>query len=96
MKNIELHFLPGDEVWIKDQYKVCIIDQIILSSEPNGDIDVTYTWYNLEYGVDVNELWDDGDFSTDDIGKTVFSTYEELEQAFPNEYLVPEYTGDEF
>lgn len=95
MKTIELNYLPGDQVWIKGQYRVCYIDQVIIDKTNNGNIETTYTWYNLDVGVDVTELWDEGDFTAEDIGKTVFSTYEELADAYPEEYKV-EYNGDEF
>lgn len=95
MKIVELRYLPGDEVWIKGESRVCYIDQVILNKEHNGNIFTTYTWYNLDIGVDVTEVWNEGDFTPEDIGKTVFSTYKELADAYPEEYKV-EYNGDEF
>lgn len=90
MKNFELHYQPGDKVWIRGQYKVCIIDEVIISQN-----DVTYNWYNLDIGVDVTEVYDDGYFTKEDVGKTVFDTLEQLESAFPEDFKNLEYTGDE-
>ena len=95
MKNVELHYVPGDECWVQGQTRVCIIDQVILSEATNGDIEVTYTWCNFDHGPDVTELWDDGEFSSDDIGKTVFNSLEEYEKAFPEKFNYPDYEGDE-
>lgn len=85
MKNFELHYQPGDKVWIRGQYRECIIDFIVIDQN-----DITYNWYNLDVGVDITEVYDDGYFTVEDIGKTVFATYEELVEAYPSEYLVPE------
>jgi hypothetical protein len=96
MKTIELHFTPGDECYVKGQTRTCYIDQVIISKKNNGEPDITYTWYNLDFGVDVTELWDEGDFSPEDIGKTVFTSIEEYQKACPEDFEVPDYEGDEF
>ena len=85
MVSIDLKYIPGDEVWIKGQYRVCYIDQVILEKGNRGKIEPTYTWYNLEYGVDCTEIWDDGYFTNDDIGKTVFDSFSEYAKAFPDD-----------
>lgn len=90
MKTVELHFLPGDKCWVRGQRFECIIEDIILGSEPNGDLTVTYNWYNLDIGYDTCEVWDDGDFTDEDIGKTVFSSLEEWEKTFPEDFIIPE------
>lgn len=95
MKNFELNYLPGDEVWVAGQTRVSIIDQVILSEAHNGDTEVLYTWCNYDYGPDVTELWDDGEFTPEDIGKTVFDSLEDYERAFPEEFAPCEYEGDE-
>lgn len=81
MKQLEIVFMPGDECWVRGQYRVCIIEDIIISKDT-----ITYNWYNLDVGVDCAEVWDDGYFTTEDIGKTVFDTLEELEKAFPEDF----------
>ena len=81
MKNFELHYQPGDKVWIRGQYRECIIDFIVI--DQNG---ITYNWYNLDVGVDITEVYDDGYFTTEDIGKTVFSSLEDYEKAFPEDF----------
>lgn len=42
---------------------------------------ILYTWVQYDVGVDLIELWDEGDFNIEDIGKTVFLTREEAEKA---------------
>ena len=90
MKNIELNYLPGDEVWVRGQYRVCIIENVILNKVGNAPIDVTYEWYNFEVGPDITEVWDDGEFTPEDIGKTVFNSLEEYEKAFPEDFQYQE------
>ena len=41
---------------------------------------ISFTWVQYEVGVDITELWDEGDFDLEDIGKTVFLTKEEAER----------------
>ena len=74
MKTIELDFMPGDTCYVRGQYRECIIENIIIEKD-----DITYNWYNLDIGVDITEVWDDGYFTKEDINKTVFKTLEELE-----------------
>lgn len=42
---------------------------------------ISFTWAQYDFGVDITELWDDGEFNIDEIGKTVFLTREEAERA---------------
>lgn len=91
MKNFELHYQPGDKVWIRGQYRECIIDFIVI--DQNG---ITYNWYNLDVGVDITEVYDDGYFTVEDIGKTVFNSLREYEEHYPEDFEYPEYNGDEF
>ena len=81
MKTVELDYAPGDTCWVRGQYRECIIDDVII-----GNDDVTYNWYNLDVGVDITEVYDDGYFTKDAIGKTVFNSLEELEKAFPEDF----------
>ena len=91
MKNFELHYQPGDKVWIRGQYRECIIDFIVIDQN-----DITYNWYNLDVGVDITEVYDDGYFTVEDIGKTVFNSLREYEEHYPEDFEYPEYNGDEF
>ena len=86
MKNFELNYLPGDKVWVRGQRFECIIESVVIEK----DKEITYNWYNLDIGYDTCEVWDDGDFTNEDIGKTVFSSLEELEKAFPEDFIIPE------
>ena len=81
MKTVEVKYMPGDTCWVKGQYRECIIENVVL--EKDG---ITYNWYNLDVGYDITEVWDDGYFTGEDIGKTVFDTLEELEKAFPEDF----------
>lgn len=91
MKNFELHYQPGDKVWIRGQYRECIIDFIVIDQN-----DITYNWYNLDVGVDITEVYDDGYFTVEDIGKTVFNSLREYEEHYPEDFEYPEYNGDGF
>lgn len=88
MKNFELHYQPGDKVWIRGQYRECIIDFIVIDQN-----DITYNWYNLDVGVDITEVYDDGYFTVEDIGKTVFNSLREYEEHYPEDFEYPEYNG---
>lgn len=90
MKNFELHYQPGDKVWIRGQYRECIIDFIVIDQN-----DITYNWYNLDVGVDITEVYDDGYFTVEDIGKSVFNSLKEYEEYYPEDFEYPEYDGDE-
>lgn len=81
MKTVEVKYMPGNTCWVKGQYRECIIENVVL--EKDG---ITYNWYNLDVGYDITEVWDDGYFTGEDIGKTVFDTLEELEKAFPEDF----------
>ena len=81
MKTIELDFMPGDSCWVRGQYRECIIENVVIEKD-----DITYNWYNLDVGVDITEVYDDGYFTKEDINKTAFKTLEELEKAFPEDF----------
>lgn len=81
MKTVEVKYVPGNTCWVRGQSRECIIENVVLEKD-----DITYNWYNLDVGVDCTEVWDDGYFTSEDIGKTVFDTYEELEKAFPEDF----------
>jgi hypothetical protein len=87
MNTVELKYMPGDACWVRGQYRACYIENIVLDEQG-----VTYNWVNYDYGVDVTEVWDDGYFTTDDIGTSVFDSLEELEKAFPEDFAF----GDEY
>ena len=97
MKNIELNYLPGDKVWIKGQNRISIIDQVILGKTDKSELNVIYTWYNLDYSPDLTEVWDDGEFTSEDIDKTVFDSLGEYQEKCPKDFQYDEiYVGDEF
>ena len=86
MKTVEVKYLPGDTCWVRGQMRPCIIEDIVINENHT-----TYNWYNLDVGYDTSEVWDDGYFNTEDIGKTVFDTLEEYEKAYPDDF----YFGEE-
>ena len=89
MKTVELKYMPGDECWVRGQFRACYIESISLDEQG-----VTYNWVNYEHGVDVTEVWDDGCFTAKAIGTEVFDSLEELEKAFPEDFTLG--FGDEY
>ena len=83
MKAVELAFAPGDECWVRGQYRTCSIESITLDEQG-----ITYNWVNYDIGVDCTEVWDDGCFTSEDIGVTVFDSLEKLEEAFPEDFTL--------
>ncbi len=97
MANITLTYLPGEQCWVRGQDRVCIIESISIEKNVQGELEITYNWYNLDFGVDITEVWDDGYFTEKNIGKTVFNSYEELVKAFPEDFeYLKEYVDGEF
>ena len=68
----------GDVVYfpIKDYHDSAIIEKISITEQG-----ICFEWVQYEFGVDLTECWDDGEFGIDEIGKTVFLTREEAEAA---------------
>ena len=56
-------------------------DSAIITGITINESGICFEWAQYEYGVDITELWDDGYFDYDDIGKTVFLTKAEAEAA---------------
>lgn len=78
---VDAVFLPcklGDTVYfpVEDYHDSAIIDGISITEQG-----MFFNWVQYEFGVDITECWDDGQFDVDEIGKTVFLTREEAEQA---------------
>ena len=46
---------------------------------------INFTWVQYDVGVDITELWDEGEFDIDEIGKTVFLSREDAEKALRKE-----------
>lgn len=67
----------GDEVYIPGHRLAAQIDEITIDAT-NG---VVLNWSEYEAGPELTELWDDGWFTPEDFGKTVFLTREEAEKA---------------
>lgn len=81
MKTVELKYMPGDTCWVRGQHRICIIESVNIEKDS-----ITYIWFNLDHGPDCDEVWDDGYFTTEDLGKTVFDDYEDLVKAFPEDF----------
>ena len=68
----------GDVVYfaVDDYHDSAVIDGIHITEQG-----VLFTWVQYEVGYELTECWDEGEFYIDEIGKTVFLTKEEAEQA---------------
>lgn len=75
---IELPCAVGDTVYFDavGYHDSAEIDGIHIDAQG-----VMFTWVQYDVGVDITELWDEGEFDLEDIGKTVFLTHEEAEKA---------------
>lgn len=69
---------PGDTVYfpVVGRWDSATIEHIEVYSTG-----VRFFWVQYDIGPETEELWDDGDFGMDDIGKTVFLTRPEAEAA---------------
>lgn len=71
----------GDLVYIPGHRLAAQIDEITIDAT-NG---VILCWSEYEAGPELTELWDDGWFTPEDVGRTVFLTREEAEAALKEE-----------
>ena len=67
----------GDLVYISGHKYVAQIDEVTINAMDG----ITLNWSEYDRGPELTELWDDGWFTPDDIGKTVFLTREEADAA---------------
>lgn len=65
----------GDMVYIVGDRYPAVIYQIHITE----DNDIIFDYVEYDEGYELKELWDEGDFDIDDIGKSVFLTREEAE-----------------
>ena len=74
---IELPCKVGDTVYfaVNNGWDCAEIDEIHIFKD-----DIVFEWVQYDRGYELTELWDCGDFSLKDIGKTVFLTREEAEK----------------
>ena len=66
----------GDTVWIKGDRFPAVIEEIRIT-----DDGVYFAYVEYDKGYEETEVWDNGEFTLSDIGKTVFLTHEEAEKA---------------
>lgn len=68
----------GDTVYLANEYYHCDaeIEQIVINE--NG---ISFEYVQYDRGVDTVEVWDDGEFSIEDIGTKVYLTLEDKETA---------------
>ena len=73
---IELPCTVGDTVYfaVDNGWDCAEIDEIHIFEN-----DIVFEWVQYDRGYELTELWDSGDFSLKDIGKTVFLTREQAE-----------------
>ena len=67
----------GDMVYISGHRFAAQIDEIVINALDG----ITLNWSEYDKGPEETELWDDGWFTPEDFGKTVFRTQEEAEAA---------------
>lgn len=70
----------GDTVWIKGDRFPAVIEEIRIT-----DDGVYFAYVEYDKGYEETEVWDNGEFTLSDIGKTVFLTREEAEKALEEE-----------
>ena len=69
---VELPCNVGDYVYIIDNDRHWAkIDTIRIYDEHNGKKKIVYKWAQYDGGVDITELWDEGEFDSEEIGKTI-------------------------
>ena len=66
----------GDTVWIKGDKFPAEIEEIRIT-----DDGIYFAYVEYDRGYEETEVWDNGEFTLSDIGKTVFLTREEAERA---------------
>ena len=67
----------GARVYITGHRFPAQIEEVVI----NASDGITVNWAEYDRGPEETELWDDGWFTPDDFGKTVFLTREEAEKA---------------
>lgn len=74
---VELPCRVGDKVYfpVDNGWDYAEIDKIDIFEK-----DIVFEWVQYDRGYELTELWDEGDFSIHDIGKTVFLTRAEAEK----------------
>lgn len=68
----------GDTVYFANEFNHCAAEIDGIHIDENG---VHFGWVQYDVGPEITELWDEGEFDIDEIGKTVFLTFEEFEKA---------------
>lgn len=76
MEAVVLPVRPGQAVWILNHKFAAEIEEICVREDG-----VFAVWTEYERGPELTEVWDDGEFDLEEIGKTVFLTVEEWEKA---------------
>lgn len=74
----------GDTVYFTNDDPRCSAEIDGIHIDEQG---VHFGWVQYDVGVDITELWDEGEFDIDEIGKTVFLTFEEFEKALAERSL---------
>ena len=74
---------PGDTVYLSNSSRGDLSAYVYdITINENG---VWFGWSQEDFGPDGSELWDDGCFELNDIGETVFLTWEEAAKvAYPD------------
>lgn len=72
---VVLPFKVGGTVWIAGDKFPAEIERIIIDADG-----ISFEYVEYDRGYELSEVWDDGSFKPEDIGKTVFLTQEEAER----------------
>ena len=78
MPTVDAVVLPckvGDTVWIAGDKFPAEIERITIDADG-----ISFEYVEYDRGRELTEVWDDGSFKPEDIGKTVFLTQEEAER----------------
>ncbi len=75
-KLLHLPCAVGSMVYITGEKYPCEITEVVIDR-----YGIHFNWVSYEKSYELTEAWNDGDFTVDDIGKTVFLTPEEAEKA---------------
>lgn len=89
---IDFPVMVGDTVYFPDvgKFNYGRVENIHINLLPNGRKEIMYEWASYDDGPEIIECWDEGSFSSDDIGKEVFLT-----RAARDEYLLNEGISEE-
>ncbi len=90
MESITFPCMVGDTIYLPDCGAINFgtVENIYINLLPNGSKEIIYSWASYNVGPEGIECWDEGDFTADDIGKTVFLTEEARDEYLLNQGIL--------